>query len=346
MPKTVQYQAGAIVYFQGEPSAEKIYLLQSGSVNLAYQNIKTETNVSDPVQAGEFFGVKSALGRYPQEENAIVIGESAIIVFTVPEFEQLVSANPRIIIKMLKVFSNQLRHIHRDIAYIMVNEGYNPEDSEQSLFNVGQYYLKNNRYSQAGYIFGRYLTYYPSGKKTAETVKYLNFLHSKGVIEAAPNISAVSKVPVATPITEAKQEAAGGQMPDGDDGSDTAQAYYDAVSFISQGKFQQALGVLKKIQDTKVDPEYIAKSSYEIGRCFFMMHKFDECIRHFTQMLTTYPKHPKMGDALFFIAQSYENRGKQDRAEAFYRKILSMVPDGEDPLNRKAKKALTALGRT
>ena len=75
-----------------------------------------------------------------------------------------------------------------------------------------------------------------------------------------------------------------------------------------------------------------------------MMDKFDEGIQHFTQMLTNYPKHPRMGDALFFIAQSYENSERKDLAGAFYRKILSMVPDGEDPLAIKTKKALTALG--
>ncbi|GHV75506.1 hypothetical protein AGMMS49942_03270 [Spirochaetia bacterium] len=174
MPKTVQYQAGAVVYFQKESGGEKIYLLQSGAVNLTYQNIETGASTSDPVQTGEFFGVKSALGRYPQEENAIVTGESTIIVFTIPEFEQLVSANPRIIIKMLKVFSNQLRRIHRHIA------GEEPENSEQSLFQVGQYYLKNKRHSQAKYIFGRYLTHYPTGKNAANAVKYLDFLRGKG----------------------------------------------------------------------------------------------------------------------------------------------------------------------
>jgi TolA-binding protein len=340
MPKTVPYQAGAIVYFQGEPGAEKIFLLQSGAVNLAYQNIETGANISDPVQTGEFFGVKSALGRYPQEETALVTGESAIIVFTIPEFEQMVSTNTRIIMKMLKVFSNQLRRVHRHIAHIMVKKGYDPEDSEQSLFNVGQYYLKNNRYAQAGYIFGRYLTYYPAGENAAEAVKLLNGLHGKGVLRergAAPKESAALKI--LTP-----EEAGGGPMFDGEDGSGIAKDYYDAVSLISQGKFQQALGVLKKIRNVPGDQEYMAKCSYETGRCFFMLRKFDECLRHFTLMLTTYPQHPKTGDALFFVAQSYENLGEKDQAEASYRKILSLIPDEDDPLAVKAKKALAALG--
>jgi CRP-like cAMP-binding protein len=176
MPKTLQYQDGALVYYKGEISGERIYLLRNGKVSLSYQNIETGANVAETVQPGEFFGLKSALGRYPQEENAIVAGESSIMSFSVPEFEQLVSSNTRIIMKMLKVFSNQLRRVHRHITNIMVKEGYNPEDAEQGLFNVGEYYFKNKHLSQARYIFGRYLTYYPSGKNAAAATKRLQSL--------------------------------------------------------------------------------------------------------------------------------------------------------------------------
>jgi TolA-binding protein len=74
-----------------------------------------------------------------------------------------------------------------------------------------------------------------------------------------------------------------------------------------------------------------------------MMNRFDECVQHFTQMITNYPKHPNLGDALFLMAQSHENRGKKEMAEVFYKKILSMVPNGNAPVNVKARRALEAL---
>jgi TolA-binding protein len=120
-------------------------------------------------------------------------------------------------------------------------------------------------------------------------------------------------------------------------------AYYDAVSLVSQGEFQQAFEALQAILEINEDPELAAKSRYEIGRCLFMMNRFDECIRHFTAMITAYPKHPNLGDALFFIAQSHENRGKKEMAEVFYKKILSMVPNGDAPVALKVRKALAAL---
>ncbi|MDR2738347.1 MAG: tetratricopeptide repeat protein [Treponema sp.] len=334
MPKKVQYRDGAVIYFRGENAGEKIYLLQNGKVTLSYQDIETGESLSDSVWPGEFFGVKAALGRYPEEENAIVVSrETTIMIFSVPEFEQLASSNIRIIMKMLKVFSNELRRVHRQTANIMEKEGYDPENPEQGLFNVGAYYLKNNRFPQAQYIFGRYLTYYPSGKNAAQAAINLQIMSSE----------AATTGPTAVPVI--KQKSSIGQEDAGRDESATAKAYYDAVSFISQGKFQQAFTILKTILDNAEDPGYTAKSSFEIGRCLFMLNKFDECIQHFTRMLTTYPKHPNLPDALFLMAQSHENRGKKDMAEVFYKKILSMILDGDNPINIKVKKALAALGR-
>src|SRR5215471_3738945 len=139
MPKPLQYGSGSLIYFQGDP-AERIFILQNGKVSLVYQDIETGADVKDFVQPGEFFGVKSALGRYSREENAIALSDTTVMVFTVPEFEAVAMANSRIIMKMLKVFSNQMRRVHRQVSKLMSKEEVEPADG---LFNVGEYYLKN-----------------------------------------------------------------------------------------------------------------------------------------------------------------------------------------------------------
>jgi CRP-like cAMP-binding protein len=155
MPKPFQYRSGSLIYFQGD-AADKVFILQKGAVSLVYQDIETGQDVHDLVQPGEFFGVKSALGHYAREENAVTLADTTTMAFTVPEFEALAMANTRIIMKMLKVFSNQMRRIHRQVSSLMEKEEVNPETG---LFNVGEYHLKNKRFSQAKYVFSRYLTY-------------------------------------------------------------------------------------------------------------------------------------------------------------------------------------------
>jgi CRP-like cAMP-binding protein len=338
MPKTLQYRAGSVIYFQGD-EADKIYVLQTGSVNLVYQDFAGQ-DVHDPVQPGEFFGVKSTLGRYPREENAITLRDTVIMALTVPEFEALAMANIRIIMKMLKVFSNQLRRIHHQLSSLMEKEEH--ASPEAGLFEVGLYYLKNKRFFHARYILSRYLTYYPSGKNAAEAAKYLeiveNMLRSSGGNKGPPPAAAIGARQVPA--------AAGGNAKADANMSAAAKAYYDAVSLLSQEKFRQAYIIFIKIVEADADAEYVAKSAFEIGRCFFLMGKYDDCIQHFTGMITKYPKHPSRVDALFFIGQSYDKRGQKDQAVTFYKTILSISSDEEDGIAIKTKRALkAALGR-
>jgi CRP-like cAMP-binding protein len=328
MPKTLQYKAGSLIYFQGDP-ADKVFILQNGKVNLSYQDIETGDDVNDVVQQGEFFGVKSALGRYPREENAMAILDATIMAFTVPEFETLAQANTRIIMKMLKVLSNQLRRIHKQVSSLM--EKKDQQNPEEGLYSVGKYYLDKKNYTQARYVFGRYLTFYPSGKNAIEAAAYLGQLET--AVAGSMMISTQAPAaPEAAPAAPAEAAM-----------TDTAKSYYDAVSFISQQKYQQAYLHLKKIVDANEDPEYVAKSNYEIGNCLFLMNKFQDCIQYFTMMITKYPKHPELAGALFYMGQSYERMGRKDQAGTFYKKILSMPNLQDEGTKAKTQKALKGL---
>jgi len=323
MAKPVQYKAGSLIYFQGDP-ADKLFIVQSGKVDLKHQDIETGQDVHDLVQPGEFFGVKSALGRYPREENAMAAQDVTIMAFTVPEFEALSMANIRIILKMLKVYSNQLRKIHKQVSSLMEKE--DQQNPEAGLFGVGEFYLRNKGYIQAKYVFSRYLTYYPSGRNAAQAAANLQ----QAEMALAKN-GAVSTADDMPPVSEQSM-------------TDTSSAYYDAVSLISQQKYQQAYLAFKKIVDSNENVEYAAKSSFEIGRCLFLLNKYDDCIKYYTMMITKYPKHPDLADALFYMGQSYEKNNRKDQALVFYKKILSMPGKEEDGIKVKANRALKAAG--
>jgi len=323
MPKPAQYRSGSLIYFQGDP-ADKIYILQTGKVSLSYQNMESGAEVRDSVQPGEFFGVKSALGRYTREENAIALSDTTVMIFTVPEFETVAMANTRIILKMLKVFSNQMRRVHKQVSKVMAKEEQQPADG---LFHVGEFYLKNKRFSQAKHVFSRYLTFYPSGKDAIQASKNL---------EIAENSIA---------------RFGDGKGPGGSSGSSSqisgasSKAYSDAVSLISQGKYQEAIMAFKSIVDSNPDSEIAAKSTFEIGRCMFLLGKLEECIKFYTTMLTKHPKHPDLKESMYIIGQCNEKSGRQDQAAAFYKKILSIGGSDDDSTIIKAKRALSLLAQ-
>ena len=327
MPKPLQYGSGSVIYFQGDP-ADKIYILQTGKVSLVYQDIETGVDIKDPVQPGEFFGVKSALGRYSREENAITLADTNVMVFTVPEFEAVAMANSRIILKMLKVFSNQMRRVHKQVSKLMAKEEEPPADG---LFGVGEFYLKNKRYSHAKHVFSRYLTFYPSGKNALQASKNLaiaedaltRFGNGKGPGFSIGSTSAPAAAPTASL-------------------DDPAAAYKKARELSAQGKYQEAFMSFKLIVDSNVSQEWTAKSALEIGRCMFLLNKFEDSTRYITNMLTKYPKHPNLTEAMYIMGQCNEKLGKKDQAAAFYKKILSM--GAADEISAKAKQALSAIG--
>ncbi|WP_461256416.1 cyclic nucleotide-binding domain-containing protein [Treponema sp. R80B11-R83G3] len=330
MPKPAQYRSGSLIYFKGDP-ADKIYILQSGKVSLVYQDIDTGADVRDPVQPGEFFGVKSALGRYAREENAVALSDTNVMIFTVPEFEAVAMANSRIIMKMLKVFSNQMRRVHKQVSKVMAKEEQPPADG---LYNIGEFYLKNKRFSHAKHVFSRYLTFYPSGKNAIQAAKNMeiaeNALTRYGDGKG-PGVS-ISNAASGAPSAPVSQKSP--EKPN--------KAYYDAVGLVSQGKYQEAFMSFKAIVDSNANPELAAKASFEIGRCMFLMNKFEESLKYYTGMLTKFPKHPELLETMFIMGQCNEKSGRKDQAIAFYKKIISM--GGDDSTIEKTRKALSALG--
>jgi CRP-like cAMP-binding protein len=332
MPKPAQFRSGSLIYFQGDP-ADKIYILQTGKVSLTYQDIETGADVRDPVQPGEFFGVKSALGRYPREENAVALADTTVMIFTVPEFEAVAMQNSRIIMKMLKVFSNQMRRVHKQVSKVMAKEEQSPADG---LFSIGEFYLKNKRFSHARHVFSRYLTFYPSGKNAIQATKNLE------IAEDSLSRYGDGKGPGVSINKSAAEPAAAPAQVSQKDSEKITKMYYDAVSQVSQGKYQEAFMSFKTIVDADVDPEWTAKASFEIGRCMFLLNKFEDSLKYYTNMLTKFPKHPELMETMYTMGQCNEKIGRKDQAIAFYKKIVSM--GGDDATMEKVRRALSALG--
>jgi CRP-like cAMP-binding protein/predicted negative regulator of RcsB-dependent stress response len=336
VPKPIQYRANSIIYFKGDAS-EKIYILNAGKVSLNYLDIETGQEVHDLIKMGEFFGVKSALGRYPREETAVVLQDSTVMAFTGPEFESLAMKNTRIITKMLKVFSNQLRRIQRQVQNLLAGDAQvNPETG---LYKIGEYYLKNKRYGQALHAYKRYLVYYPSGafaRDVAQKVVTAEDYLSKYGQSMGTSLPASPAQSWAAAGAESARNTVNGEL------SDVAQAYYNAVSLVSQEKFTEAFIEFKKIIDSSEDAEYGTKAEFEMAKCLYYLKQFDTCIRIFTAIVQKFPKHPDLKEALFFIGKSHEDKGDKAKAGGLYKKILTMPPE-DDPVSRRARKALKAL---
>ena len=195
---TRRYKHGSVVYFEGDKS-EYIYILKSGNVVLTSVKIDTGEEVKENIKIGEFFGVKSALGKYPREETAQTGGETVLLVLPRVDFERLILRKVDVVMKMLRVFSNQLRRVGKMQREVLgETDTINPAIE---LFKIGEYYYKIQKFQQALYAYKRYMEHFPDTKfssvamdriKAIETgTADLDFVDEMGLEDAGKQEEAV-----------------------------------------------------------------------------------------------------------------------------------------------------------
>lgn len=291
-PKTVKYSPNSIIYFKGDRS-NAVYVLKQGQVSLNYKDLQTGQEVQDLIRMGEFFGVKAALGRFIHDETAVVIQESVVIQFTVQEFENLLKGNNRLIVKMLKVFSTQLRRIHKQVQGLLSSDlAANPE---LGLFEIGEYYRKHQDYIKSAAAYRRYKDLYPSGYYITQVETALSALEKSGF----------------------------GMNGDGDSSGKT-ESLFLMTKQIERGKYPEALrGLTQYLQNPACADK--DEAEFQLGMCLYRMSKIPEALAQLTSVVKKYPRFPKLGEVLYFLGRSYKQSGDQHKAIGFVNKSLSML---------------------
>ena len=167
MPKAMQYTKGSVIYFEGDHD-DRVFIMQAGAVVLQSTDIETGEPVIEQVKSGEFFGVKSAFGHFGREETATALVPTVAVALTVQEFEVLFSNNKQLIMKMLRVFSNQLRQIHRKTESILNNVA---ADQQSGMLAVAKSFYDDEQYRSAADVYLKFLTRYPQYARKEEIAK-------------------------------------------------------------------------------------------------------------------------------------------------------------------------------
>lgn len=191
-PAVRNYKEGSVIYFEGDEGKE-IYILKSGRVVLVSQAVDTGEEVREEIKTGEFFGVKSVLGGYRREETAQVLMPSTVLVFTQDEFERLIAKNFDILMKLLRVFSNQLRRIGKRVRELL-GKGESKLPATE-LFNIGEYYYRRGKREQALYAYRKYQEYYPTGEFYGKAKERMAALMSGAVGPSDASLGGETGVP-------------------------------------------------------------------------------------------------------------------------------------------------------
>jgi len=338
------YKTGSIIYFEGDKS-ETVFVLQTGVVQLTYRAPDGPGEVRETIKSGEFFGVKSALGRFPREETATVLADSSTMCMSIQEFEQLVLGNHKLVMKMLKIFSNQLRRIGK-IVQMRMETGVSVPDGS-GLFNIGEYYLENKKFNQAIYAYQKYIEHYPQGEYVSSCEERIG-MAEKGVV---PKYSLLRKPPPvakAEPVPEPSEPEvhapAADEIVDPESSVGLAKRYFAAFGLLTSGKVPEAYEAYKAILDksARLGGEYIEKSFFDVGRCLVSMNKAQEAVAHLNRFIEKFPNSQMLKQALFVAGKCYVSLGDREKAKAAFTKVQNTPPN--EAINKKAQMALAELG--
>ena len=178
MLKTVQYTKGAIIYFEND-NDERIFILQKGVVILSSTDIETGGTNTVQLDNGEFFGAKSALGHFPREETATSLEDSIVISMTVQEFEQIFSSNQQVIYKMLRVFSGQLREMHKKAKSLLSHQTeFNQQDG---MLSVARAFYDDCQYRACMDVCLKFLKRFPDTNEVEAVAKL--YANAKSLFE-------------------------------------------------------------------------------------------------------------------------------------------------------------------
>ena len=312
MPKAIRYKANSVVYFSGDFD-ERVFLLNTGNIALTSIDIKTGAQVTDYIKTGEFFGVKSALGNFPREESAMVLTDSLVYSFTSEEFEAFAHSNTRIILQMIKVFSKQLRSIHKQLSSLLDSE--EETNPEEGMFNVMNAFYSSQHYHAAGQVGSRYKAVYPNGKYILQVDQIIRSAsevagRSFGTVEGREDNP--------QPVSQSEKPAAASS-------GSIHISFNMAEDLFAKQKYEEAYDQYHSVIESG-SAEDIAQDAYiGAGRCLLEQKEYVRGLQLLTGFISQNPKSLKVADALMYLGLCYRNMNRPDKALAFYDKALLLA---------------------
>ena len=120
------YEKGDVIFSEFE-KGDTFYLIQSGQVQLVKIVNGIEKNL-DILKASEIFGEMAILENSPRSATAIALDQVKVLEFNKENFEVLMTGNPAIAMKLLKLFvkriyTQKLRFMVLTLGYLQARVG-------------------------------------------------------------------------------------------------------------------------------------------------------------------------------------------------------------------------------
>jgi CRP/FNR family transcriptional regulator len=107
-----QYKKGQVIFFEGDIS-DRLYIINRGKVKVYTYNKEGREQILYILSDGDFIGDLSLLKRGQLQFNAEAIEDVDICILTKQDFDNMVTRNPQITLKMLEVVHDRIISLER-----------------------------------------------------------------------------------------------------------------------------------------------------------------------------------------------------------------------------------------
>jgi len=165
-PIIVKLKKDSYVFVEGKPNADRFYIVREGNVQIIREAINSKAgSILGP---GEMFGLVSALAGHGFIESAVAKTDVTLLAVERNQYGGLISKVNSFAISSVKSFSQKLREL--DVALSQRTLKTASVDAPSHIFQIGEYYEKSGRPSQALYAYRQYLAHCPNAEN-ADAVK-------------------------------------------------------------------------------------------------------------------------------------------------------------------------------
>ena len=158
----VNFPKDAYIIVEGKQNADRFFIIRTGKVRLSKEvQVVAEEN-GDTLGPGDFFGVVSTMSGHSHIETAQALTDATLISVQRDQFSQLIQSNAPVAMKIILQFSKRVRYLDEALTRLTLNK--NASNDSSHLFEVAEYYVKQNQYNQAYYAYHQYIKLCPQGE--------------------------------------------------------------------------------------------------------------------------------------------------------------------------------------
>lgn len=158
----VSFNQGAYIIVEGKQNADQFFIIRSGKVRLSKEVEVVAEEGGNVLGPGDFFGVVSTMSGHSHIETAQAITDVNLISVSRENYGLLIERNTPVAMKIIESFSRRMRYLDEALTRL-TQQSMDSEAGSDHLFQVAEYYVKQNLYNQAYFAYHQYLKFNPQG---------------------------------------------------------------------------------------------------------------------------------------------------------------------------------------